>query len=284
MKRIYTPAALGLALLFTAVEAYPQQAAAQAGPQRYTQVISLKVPADKEAAFVEFYTTGAGSKVVNARMKANAKATAWSLRRAVYAGDPLPAANFLIVTGTIGAPEEPDPAKRDELYRAASGMTYTEYMQKVRAMSETVGTTLSHTHHLTPGYKLAAGDYMLSTRLKAAEGKTTDLYNLMRDIQFPLAAERVKAGRNLKGWAFGHLVFPSGNSLRYDATVTSVYKDLASAVGGPGTGGGAAAMANFAKLFPDRSYTRYTDDARAFSKVVRTELFRVVVAVQPEGR
>lgn len=274
MRTIASPAALGLALLFTAGNAHPQQAASQ----RYTSVISLQVPADKESAFVEFYKTGAGSKTVRARMKANSNALGWSLRRVVYPGDPAPRANFLIAAVGNGAPQEPDLAKRDEMYRAASGMTYAEYMQQVRSMSTQVGSTLWHVHHITPTYSLAEGDYVVANRLKTAEGKNAELNELMRDVRMVMATERIKAGTQ-KGWAFSHISFPSGSALPYDATVSTVYKDLAGTLGGGGGGGGAVAL--FTKLFPNKNYTRYIDDSREAAKTVRTELYRVAVAIQP---
>jgi hypothetical protein len=239
----------------------------------YLSVISVKVPPDKEAAFIEHYKTGAGAKAIQGRMKANEKARRWTLLRAVYPGDPAPEANFLIGTSMSGAPSEPNPARQDELTRASAGMSQTEYMQKVRSMSTQVGQTLSHLHEATPGYSLAEGDYVVVRRLKIAEGKTQEVSDMMRDVQLAMTSERVKAG-NLKGWSFSHLVFPTGNSLPFDAVTVFLYKDMASVVAGAGPGNGA--VTTFTKLFPNKSYAAYTDNLRANTKVVRSDLFRVV--------
>ena len=269
------PAAVALLVGLTS-----QQAAGQTPPvRRYGTVISVQVPAEKESAFVEFYKTGAGAKTVRARLKANPSALGWSLRHVVYPGDPAPRANYLIVAVANEAPQEPDPARRNEMFLAAAGMPYADYMQTVRTMSSAVGTTLWHVHDLTPDYSLAEGDYIASSRLKTAEGKGAELSELMHDVRLPMATERVKAGSQ-KAWSFSHLTFPTGTSLPYDAATNTVYKDLASAVGGGGGGGGASAL--FAKLFPNKNYARYLDDSRELAKAVRTDLYRVVVSYRQE--
>jgi hypothetical protein len=273
MHRVVLQASAAVVLLVGAIS---QPASGQTPPvRRYATVISIQVPAEKEAAFVDFYKTGAGAKTVRARLKANPKALGWSLRHVVYPGDPAPRANYVIVAVANETPSEPDAGKRDEMYRAAAGMTYADYMQNVRSMSSAVGTTLWHVHDLTPDYGLAEGDYISTSRLKTAEGKGQELTELMRDVRLAMATERVKAGSQ-KGWAFSHLAFPTGTSLPFDAATNTVYKDLASAVGGGGGGGGAAAL--FAKLFPNKNYARYLDDSRELAKVVRTDLYRVAVA------
>ena len=245
-------------------------------PQMYSPAIYLQVAPANEAAFVEFYKTGAGAKVVRARMQADPDTMGWSLRKAAYAGDPAPQANFVIVAAGKGAPKDPDPAKRDELYRTASGMNYAQYMAKVRTMSEQVGQTMSHIHHRTDNYTSMEGDAVVVTRLKIAEGKSiNDLSDFERDFRFPLAAATVKEGGS-RGWSFGHMAFP-GTALRYDATEAVVYKDLASAMGNRQ----GAAPAAFAKAFPTKDYVRYVNDRRALSHVVRTDVYRVVVAHRP---
>lgn len=262
-----------LAVLFTAFAAFPQSNT----PQVYSTAIYVRVAPEKEAAFIEFYKTGAGAKVARARMKADPDAIGWSLRRAIYAGDPAPSANFVIIAAGNGAPKDPDPVKRDELYRAASNMSYAEYMQKVRSMSEQIGQTISHVHHRTENYVTVEGDIVVATRLKAAEGKVRELSDFEKDFRFPAAAARVQDGK-AKGWSYSHNSFP-GSSLRYDATEAAVYKDMASAMQiNTGT-----AMAAFAKVFPGKDYARYVSDRRDLSKVVRTDVYRVMVSHRPEG-
>ena len=275
MKNMALLAPLPLALLFAVASSLAQPPAA---PSRYLSVISVKVAPDKVAAFTDFYKSGPGSKSARARLKADPNLLRWAVLQAVYPGDPAPAANFLIANVTNGAPPDPDPAKRDELYRSATGMAYADYMQKFRTMGENVGSTISHIHNTTDGYGLIEGDYIVLQRLKTTESKNTELSDLMRDFRLPMANDRVKAGGDFKGWSFSHLTFPTGRSLVYDATDVAVFKTLAGALGGPGTGGGGAAA--FAKHFPNKNYTAFVDAGRETSRLVRRELFRVVIAAQ----
>lgn len=275
MKINYSVATLtAVALSFSGSAAWAQQPGA-AAEQRYLSVISVKVPPAKEAAFTEHYKTGAGAKAMRARLQAYPKLQRWSLLRAVYAGDPAQEANYLIASVTTGAPEEQEPAKRDEITKSATGMNYAGYMEHVRTMSDTVGTTLSHIHQTTPGYALAEGDYVVLRRLKTTPGRQQAMNELYRDIRLPLVSERVAAGA-MKGWSYSHLSFPTGTGLPYDATEATIYKDLASAVGGGGGGTGSTAAARFAKQFPDKNYTSYTDTLREGSTIVRMDLYRVV--------
>lgn len=264
---------LTFALLAGALTAQAQQ---PTGPQRYLTTISVQVAPDKVAAFTDHYKTGAGAKTIKARLKANPEAQRWTLLQAVYSGDPAPRANFILSFVNVGATADPDPAKRDAMYREAAGVTYADYMKNVRTMSETVGTTISHIHDTTDGYSLAEGDYIVRRRLKVAEGKTQDLNNLMRNTRLKLTNDRVKDG-NIKGWSFSHLSFPTGSALPWDATEVFVHKDLAGALAGPGQGGGPAA-GRYLKLFPNGNYARFIEDVRETSKIVRTDLYRVVAA------
>ena len=244
--------------------------------QTYLTVISLKVPPGQNTAFTEHYKTGTGAKVIQARLRASPNLMRWTLLRNVYAGDPAAEANYLLASAVKGAPAEPDQALNEKVARESAGISHADYMQKIRGMSVTVGNTLSHMHHATEGYGPAEGDYVVVRRLKALDNQRQTMLDLARDMQFPLAQERVKDGAT-KGWSFSHLAFPTGDSNAYDATEVRVYKDLASAVTGAGGAGNGAAM-RFAKVFPDKSYTGYIDALRASSKVVRTDLYRVVVS------
>ena len=271
MHKIVSTGSLALALLISALDANSQQST----PQLYSTALFLKVPIAQESAFIEFYKTGAGAKVVQARMKADPDMTTWSLRKVAYPGVHAPEANFVIISGGIGAPKDPDPAKRDSLYRSASGLGYDDYMKKARSLSDLVGQTLTHVHDRTEGYNMEVGDYSVSTRLKIHDGKLNDLSAFMKEFRLPLAAERVKQGQ-MKGWSYSHLAFAGGS---FDASETSFYKDLASAVQSGG-GNSAASMTRFAKVFPDKDYVRYVNDRRELATVVKTEVYRVVIAVR----
>ncbi len=267
---------LVMAPMFTATAAFAQETT----PQRYAQALYLHVAPDKAAQFVEWHKTGNGMKAAKARMKADPNITGISVRSVAFA-NPTPRANYAMVTLRTGIAGAPDTAKRDAEYLAATGMNYAGYLTQSRTMSEVVGQTMSHLHDSTPDLQLSAGDVIVSRRMKTAEGKNTELADLNRKIRLSLMTENVKEGR-LKGWAFGHLVLAGGTSLPWDATDTRVYKDLASAVGGPGGGGNAnAAMALFVKMFPNLSYAKYQEDGRDLAKLVRMDTHFVVVSHRP---
>ena len=284
MKSVLSsPIPLAALLLFAPTQAFPQQTQPPA-PQRYSSALYLKVQPDKDAAYVEAFKTGFIGRALRANLKANPKLISYSLRRGMYGGYPLPEANMVLLVNMNGAPQDVDTAKRDAIYKEAIGMSYNDFLQKVYSMSQVVGSTLSHVHHVTPDYQAAEGDIVVARRLKTAEGKSTDLANLNRDVRFPIATERAKSGA-IKGWAFSHLAFPNGASLEWDATDTMFYKDLSSAFpqapgAGGGGGGGLGGMALFTKMFPNRSFVRYQDDLRDFSKVVRTDMYRVISVIR----
>lgn len=262
---------LRFAFAFTlSVTAYSQQQA----PPRYSQNLYLHVSAEKEAQFTEFYKSGPGKKAIQGRMKADPKITGWSVRRVAFA-NPTPRANFVIMTSFDGYPSEVDPAKRDEVYRSAVGMNYADYLGKARVLSEVVGTTLAHVHDVTEGYQTAENDIIVARRLKTAPGKTTDLNALEHDFRLPMMTERQKSGA-IKGWAYSHLALAGGSTLPWDSTESVIYKDLASALAGRDGG----AMAQFSKLFPNKSYMRYVEDGRSLSTLVRTDVYRVVTVLR----
>ena len=259
------------AFLATATTMYSQQPTRS---PRYASILYLKVQPEKEAAFVDFYKTGLGMKVAKARLKNDSTVTNWSIRRAVYSGYPAPEANYTITTNMNTAPGEPNTAKRDALIRSVTDLTYPVYMEKVRALSQLVGNTLSHVHDVTPGMELNEGDVVVARRLKVASGKLSELSTANSSVRLAIMTERVKAG-DLKGWSFSHLSF-GGSELAWDANENMFYKDMASALqqNTPNSG-----MAIFAKLFPDRNFTRYVEEQRESSKLVRTDVYRVLVSL-----
>jgi hypothetical protein len=263
---------IAIGVLFTAV-AYAQQPSSE----RYASAIFLKVAPEKEPAVADFYKTGLGAKALRARMKADPTFTGWSLRRLAYGGVVAPESNYVIVASMNGAPAEPDPVKRDAMYRAAIDMSYADYMQRVRALSQVVGNVLAHVHDMTPDYSVNEGDVVLSRRIKVADGKLGDLSDLNHNQKLAIMTERVKSG-DIKGWAFSHLSSPTGSEMPFDATETLVFKDMASALARSARDN--SGMTLFAKLFPTKSFTRYVEDQRAYGKVMRVDSYRVVAAVR----
>jgi hypothetical protein len=245
--------------------------------QTYLTVLSLKALPGQGPALAEFYKSGPGAKTIQARIKRNPNLMRWTLLRNVYPGDAGASADYVIGISVKGTPSEPDQALNEQVAREFAGMSYGEYLQKVRLMTTQVGQSLSHIHHATQGYAPAEGDYLVIRRLKAIERQQGTMMDLARDVQLALAEVDVKRGA-AKGWSFSHLAFPTGSSTDYDATEVVVYKDLASAAIAAGPVTSTRAAARFAEQFPGKSYTSYVDSLRASTKVVRADLYRVVVA------
>lgn len=277
MRVRLTPLApLGL-LVFAGI-AMPQESG-PGGSNRYVVASTIQVPADKVDAYVAHYKTGDGAKLMRALMKDNPKFVAFTLQSGLFTGTPSANVTLYTISAYDGAPSLPDPSKRDAIYRAAIGKTYSEYMAGVRAMRTSFGQSVIHVHNMAEGSNSAEGDYVAYTRLKAAEGKQTDLYDQMREFGLPLANHRVKDGQ-IKAWSFSHYSFPSGSSRPYDATIATTYKDMTGALAGAG-GGGTAGAARFAKVFPDKSYVAYVDAQRENAKVVLRELRLIRVVIRP---
>lgn len=244
--------------------------------QTYRTVLALKTLPAQASALAEFYKTGPGAKTIQARLKTNPKLSSWALLRNVYPGDSGVEVDHLISVTSTGAPSEPNQEMNQKVAQEAAGMSYADYMGKVRAMTDQVGQTLSHVHHTALAAPLAEGDYVVVRRLKYHERQRQTALDLVRDVMFPLVEAQVNSGGSLKGWSYSHLAFPMGEALPYDAAESRVYKDLASAVSGSTGGTGSAAANRFAKKFPEKSYTAYIDSLRASSKIVRTDVYRVV--------
>lgn len=255
--------------------AAPAQTTMDWDKQTYRTALTLKALPGQAAALAEFYKTGPGAKTVQARLKDNPKLQSWSLLRNVYPGDAGVEVDHLISVTTSGAPSEPNPELNQRIAREAAGMSYADYMARVRSMTNQVGQILSHIHHMTAAAPIAEGDYVVVRRLKTRENQAQALYALARERMLPLAEEQVKAGGTFKAWSFAHVSFPTGESTSFDATESRAFKDLASAVASTG-GAGSSAATRFAKKFPDQSYTAYIDSFRGAAKIVRTEVYRVV--------
>ena len=243
--------------------------------QTYRTVLTLKALPGQAPALAAFYKTGPGSKTIQARVKANPNLAAWTLLRNVYPGDAQVEADHLINVTLRGAPSEPNQEMNQKIAQEAAGMSHADYLAKARTMTEQVGQTLSHVHHSVLAGPVAEGDYVVVRRIKFQGNQRQAMLDLARDMMLPLAEDEVKSGGALKTWSFAHLSFPMGESLTFDAAESRVYKDMAAAVSSTG-GTGRGAAARFAKQFPEKSYTAYVDALRAASKIVRTDLYRVV--------
>lgn len=264
MQHRFTALSAGLILAVAA----PITQAQPAQPSTYAAVNYYFVTPQNDAAYMEL-TQGTGRKLIGDLMRANPKMIRYNLRRVVYPGVSFPRYNYISSITYDGPPAEPgqqSPATR-------------EYFQKANALRTQVGNILLRTVASTPGLSIKEGNYVVVVRNKIEPGKAGEFFDLRSNLMLPLMAARVKEGATL-GWTASTVVFPSGTSSTWDASVGTVYKDLASAVtAARGGGGGANQAAAFANVHPGKSYVGYVDSIRATSKLVRRELQRVVIAV-----
>lgn len=63
------------------------------------------------------------------RIASGENITSWVLLREAYRGVPANSYNYAISIDFDGAPQGPNVAKRDELYRKVTGMSFQEYTQ-----------------------------------------------------------------------------------------------------------------------------------------------------------
>lgn len=246
--------------------AAPSGFAQSSQPNTYHVVSYYSVTPQNDAAYLDMVRS-VGKKVLADAMRASgSKMTRYSLRRIVYPGVPAPRHNYIAAITYDGPPSEapatPSPAMRD-------------YLQKVGSLRTVVGSIISRTMVTTGGYSLKEGDYITAIRTKFnPSGAPANYWEERRTLTLPVMAARVKDG-GLLAWMGSQVVFPAGESVAWDATFSTVHKDLAGALAGPGP----ANAATFAKVHPGKNYVAYVDNLRASGKLVRRELQRVMVVV-----
>jgi hypothetical protein len=268
MTRRFSLLAIGLAL-FIGIQA----GSAQQPKVQYRTSLYVNVPSDKVPAFLEVNRT-IQRKVMQERLNSGDTLESWALLVLMYRGSPALDYNYVSTTVTSGPPPEPNPTARDQIIKKAIGMTYGEYIQKLNSVSTVTGSVLSRVDGAAPGTQMKEGNVVSVVRWKIEPHRGAD-YGEYVKMLVPVQSQAVKDGQYL-GWAAARVVSPSGADAPYDAITSFVHKDLASALQGPGP----SAAALFAKVHPGKNYTNYIDQGRAVRRAVRTELFRVVVAVE----
>jgi len=89
-----------------------------------------------------------------------------------------------ILTPSIfdGAPQAPNVAKRDELYRKVTGMSFQEYNQKLNALRTKVGSVLYRVEAAAPGTQTKDGNCLAVTRWKITAGRGGDYGNYVTNM------------------------------------------------------------------------------------------------------
>jgi len=269
MTRQLTILATGLALVI-GPHAAPAQ---QATKVQYRTSNYVNVPPDKVPAFLEF-NRNVVKKLMQERINSGETLESWALLALMYRGSPALDYNYISTTVSSGPPPEPNPTVRDQVTKKATGMTYSEYVQKLIGLSTLTGTVLSRVDGLAASSPMKEGNVISVIRWKIEPHRGADYAEYLKMV-VPVQTQAVKDGQVL-GWAAARVVSPGGTDAPYDAVTSFTHKDLASALQGPGP----SAAALFAKVHPGKNYTNYIDQGRAVRRAVRTELFRVVVAVE----
>jgi hypothetical protein len=277
MKRPLPLLAAGLALLLGSAVALAQQ------PQRINYRITnyFNVAPDKVGAMLD-EARSSGRKLMQDRIAAGENITSWVLLRTAFRGvTPALPYNYAVSVSFDGAPQTPNVAARDQLYRKSTGMSFQDYNQKVNALRTNIGSRLDRVEALVPGSQIKDGNYQLVTRWKITQGRGGDYGNYVTNMLLPLNSLAVKEGRSL-GWSASRVVSPGGPQVPFNAVLANTVKDLAAALpttpGAPNQG-----QMNFTKVFPGQNFATFNDLGQALRTLVRTEMFEVMVAVERPG-
>jgi hypothetical protein len=274
MKRVFALPAV-IAMLFGSMTLLAQQ------PQHvnYRTVTSYNIPPEKEAALLQQANT-IGRKIIEEGMTAGNNTTSWTLARVMYRGSPASEFNYQVTVTYNGAPPEPSAsgaAARDQIYRKVTGMSYQDFSEKQNLLKPAVGNVLERLDAIAPGSQFKEGGYAAVVRWKITPQRGADYGRYIQAMQLPLNTQALKDGR-IVGWNARRVVYPGGADASYDATTTTVYKDLAAALPTAAPGADEAQM-QFAKVFPGLSFSAFVDQGRALRRAVRTDLMRVEVRV-----
>ena len=277
MKRPLPLLAAGLALLLGSAVALAQQ------PQRINYRVTnyFNVAPDKVGAMLEEARTS-GRKLMQERIAAGENITSWLVLRTAFRGV-TPAINYryAISVSFDGAPQTPNVAKRDEVYRKATGMSFQDYTQKVDALRTNVGSVLYRVEAAAPGAPTKEGNYINVTRWKITAGRGGDYGNFVQNMLLPLNSLAVKEGRSM-GWSAARVVSPGGGSAPFNAVLSNTVKDLAASLPTTAPAPNQGQM-NFTKVFPGQNFAAFTELGQALRTLVRTEMFEVMVAVERPG-
>ena len=273
MKRSNLLLAVSLAFLLASAAGLAQQS--QGINYRITNYFSV-APEKVAPMLGEARTTE--RKLMQERIASGENIAYWVLLREAYRGIPASSYNYAISVTFDGAPQTPNAAKRDEVYRKATGMSFQEYTQKLNTLRTNVGSVLYRVEATTPGSPAKDGNYIAVTRWKITAGRGGDYGNYVTNMLMPLNSLAVKEGRSL-GWSAARVVSPGGAEAPFNAVLSNTVKDLAAAM--PTTAPSPeTAQSRFAQVFPKQNFAAFAEQGQALRSLVRTELFEVMVAVE----
>lgn len=266
----------GLALL-AAGPALAQQAqqAPPAQPDMYAVITYIKVTPGNEDAYRTFLTT-MSKRLYTELMTANSSLVAWSAARVMYGGVDGQSPDYIAATVFAGPPPEPG-ADMSAVYQKAAGMTQAEYQAKLATLRTVMGSEIvrSVARAGAPG-TFKEGDFRVVAASRIKPGMGDEYVNRLRTLTQPVMQELIAQGEQ-KSWSAWGKVFPSGNATPYDALVATTFKDLASALRGPGAVKTAAA---FAKVHPAQNFATYVNNGRDYSELQKRTISQVVALVE----
>jgi hypothetical protein len=277
MKRLSFVYFLAIGLLLSTATAFAQQA------QRINYRVTnyFNVAPDKVTAMLDEAGTS-GRKLMQERIASGENITSWVLLRTAYRGvTPAINYNYAISVTFDGAPQTPNVATRDQVYRRATGMSFQEYTQKVNALRTNVGSVLYRVEAATPDAQTKEGNYINVTRWKITADRGGDYGDYVQKMLLPLNNLAVKEGRSM-GWSAARVVSPGGGNAPFNAVLSNTVKDIAAALptaAAPPNQG----QTNFMKVFPGQSFAAFTDLGTTLRTLVRTEMFEVMVSVERPG-
>jgi hypothetical protein len=276
MKRSHLLVAAGLILLLASTVAFTQQS------QRINYRITnyFRVAPEKTAAMLEEART-TERELMQERIASGENITTWVLLREAYRGIPANSYNYAISVTFDGAPQTPNIAKRDEVYRKATGMSFQDYTQKLNSLRTNVGSVLYRVEAATPGSQAKDGNYIAVTRWKITAGRGGDYGNYVTNMLLPLNAAAVKDGRSV-AWSASRVVSPGGTEAPFNAVLSNTVKDLAAALpaSAPSPDVG---QTRFAQVFPKQNFAGFVEQGQSLRTLVRSELFEVMVAVERQA-
>jgi hypothetical protein len=276
MKRPLPLLAAGLALLLGSA-ALAQQ------PQRINYRISnyFNVAPDKVGAMLD-EARSSGRKLMQDRLASGENITSWLLLRTAFRGvTPALPYNYVVSVTFDGAPQTPNAAARDQLYRRSTGMSFQDYNQKVNALRTNVGSRLDRVEAAAPGSQTKDGNYINVTRWKITQGRGGDYGNYVTNMLLPLNSLAVKEGRSM-GWSAARVVSPGGPAVPFNAVLSNIVKDIAAALPTTAPVPNQGQM-NFLKAFPGQNFATFNELGQSLRTLVRTEMFEVMVAVERPG-
>jgi hypothetical protein len=265
---------IGLILLLASTVAFTQQ------PQRINYRVTnyFRVAPEKTAAMVEEART-TERKLMQERMASGENITTWVLLREAYRGIPANTYDYAIAVTFDGAPQTPNTAKRDEVYRKATGMSFQDYTQKLNSLRTNVGSVLYRVEAATPGSQAKDGNYIAVTRWKITAGRGGDYGNYVTNMLLPLNAAAVKEGRSM-AWSATRVVSPGGAEAPFNAVISNTVKDLAATMPTAPPASPNQGQVNFTKVFPGQNFADFVEQGQTLRTLVRSELFEVMVAVE----